>query len=174
MLGTENAMPASPAVATNESTQNTGKERLPEEITVIGEIPVDVLRDMVSAAEDHMYAVFNELNDDEGNFYDIHCRMEASTGALIRQKICRPAYQDEADYQETQGIFGGQPYINSVSMKAFYTRRLREKFGRLMQESPEFNKAIREFVALNQALDERQSTRLGGRKDELRSQPGMD
>ncbi|MDT8398515.1 MAG: hypothetical protein RQ899_07870 [Pseudomonadales bacterium] len=142
-----------PSVADGETLSG----RLPEEITVTGQASVRNLRNRVDVAEDRMYALFNELNDDD--LYDFHCIREARIGTRLQQKVCRPRYMDEVGSEDSYAFLQGRQFVNANSRASYYNNLLQEKFKSLMLESPEFYRQVLELDALNQALAERQRSR---------------
>jgi hypothetical protein len=47
----------------------------------------------VEAARVRVYDLFNELNSDDA--FDVHCRVETSTGTRMRQHVCRAQFKDD-------------------------------------------------------------------------------
>lgn len=125
---------------------------LPQEIVVTGQDIVK-LRELVSEAEDLVYARFNALNDDD--LYDIHCGMEAATGTRLKRKVCRPRFLEEAYITEARGFLQGQ-FLGPppAAENAFHTPILQEKMRQLVRESPELYEAVMEHYHLRQVLEE--------------------
>ena len=56
-----------------------------DEITVMGARSLAMMRAEVIEAEDVIYDLFNELNDDDG--YDIICKKETQLGSQIPKRV---------------------------------------------------------------------------------------
>jgi hypothetical protein len=64
-----------------------------EEVIIEGS-PLWRLREQMRETEDAFYARFNQLNTNDD--FDVHCTMEAPTGTRLRSRVCRVAYQMDA------------------------------------------------------------------------------
>jgi tetratricopeptide (TPR) repeat protein len=63
-----------------------------EEITVVGQSSLRLLRLEVQVARERVYGLFNSLNSDDE--FDIHCQNAPRTGTRIPRRVCRPRYAD--------------------------------------------------------------------------------
>lgn len=129
-----------------------------EEIRVISNRSLIMLKRQVLQAEVDMFNLFNELNDDDE--FDIHCRMEARIGSLIKKQICRPNYIYTATSQEAlsfhysnsqTGVNGSSPSYSiqtatSVPTTIQYNSEiLEEKIDAAIQQNPELLEMIQDF-----------------------------
>ncbi len=128
-----------------------------DEITVLGIRDLGALRAEITRAEDEVYELYNDLNEDDD--YDIICRKHAPIGSQIKQRVClAKLYRDalaEATTDEDQAMiaFGHMP--NSKKHNA----RLRDNMSKLANKNPELVEALRKRYDLQQKFDqERQKT----------------
>jgi hypothetical protein len=63
------------------------------------------MRAELADLEDRFYALYNELNKDKD--FDVHCYREAPLGTLIKRRICRVAYVEEAQANRGQAFVAG-------------------------------------------------------------------
>lgn len=63
------------------------------------------LRAAIIEAEDRFYARYNQLNANDD--FDVHCRQEAPLGTRLKQRVCRIAFQEEAQADHAQVLFTG-------------------------------------------------------------------
>ncbi|MDH3552841.1 MAG: hypothetical protein OER22_09530 [Gammaproteobacteria bacterium] len=71
-------------MATGAQTTDSEAEELDaaiDEITVVGARQLGAMRAKVELAEDQVFALFNDLNDDDG--YDIICKKETRIGSQL-------------------------------------------------------------------------------------------
>ena len=143
---------------------------LPEEITITGQKHIGLLRKQVEEAEDLMYGLFNELNDDDR--YDIHCRLEAPLGTRIRQRVCRPTFVADADRAvaldfvgQVQGFAATNPPPVAAEMSRHYPI-LEEKMKTVLGSSPDFADAVVRHHQLREELAQRRTTYFGDDEEE--------
>ena len=143
------------------------QEETIEEITVIGQQQIFTLQQQIIQAEDRAFDIFNELNDDD--MYDIHCRMEARTGTLLKKRMCRPNFYHRAtadNASEYLALIG--EYSNyggpSPSTRNVFTYRFpifKDKVKELAKENPELLDAMQEIFALTEELQNSRDTYHG-------------
>jgi len=148
-----------PAVEAETSSPSTA---LPEEITVTGQKLFRVLQQQIEEAEDLMYGLFNDFNDDDR--YDIHCASEASIGTRIRQRVCRPEFVARAEravaqdfLAQSQGFTSTNPPPVQAEMGLHYPV-LEEKLREAVSESLEFRNAVIRHHELREELQQRFGT----------------
>lgn len=138
------------------------REQLPEEITVTGQKLFSALNKQIRAAEDAMYGLFNELNDDD--LYDIRCIWEAPIGTRIRKRNCRPEFVNRATSEEAQDFiaqvqgFGNNNPTPVMAQLAFHYPVLADKMKTLVSENPELLDAVVHHYELRKELDARKSS----------------
>lgn len=140
--------------ASLQASENADNERLPEEVTVIGQKQFRTLEFQINAAEDLMYGLFNEINTDDR--YDIHCTWERPLGTKIKQKVCRPQFLNDAttdaakDFLSQSTGYGSTGSNNVMSEANRHYSVLEEK----MREAISNNQALLEAVARHHQLRE--------------------
>lgn len=136
------------------------------EIQVTGTRNLYMLQDEIAVAQDRMYALFNDINEDDR--YDFRCRMEAPTGTRLERKVCRPGFLDDID-RENGGAFmnlvqgSGFPTIPRSS-RMILSREipvLEEKIMQAIISSPELEAATRELNQLEEEYQQRVSMASG-------------
>ena len=141
------------------------RERLPEEVLVTGQ---RLFRDMerrIREAEDHMYALYNDLNDDDR--YDFHCSWDQPTGTRIRVRNCRPQFLIQAtseqatNFLQTQQGFMGNGALPVMSVLEHHTPILEEKLKGFIRENDELLDAVVRHHELREELKARRSTYFG-------------
>lgn len=63
------------------------------------------MRQAIIEAEDRFYALYNKLNTNDD--FDVRCRMEAPLGTRLKKRVCRVAFQEEAEAEYAQSLFRG-------------------------------------------------------------------
>lgn len=139
-----------PGSALHAADADKAPERLPEEITITGQKLFRVLEKQIMDAEDHMYAMFNELNDDDQ--YDIHCHWEARLGTKIKHRECRPKFWDEATAAAGRELLTGTAAPPAAAVGAFHYPKLEQKLKAVLQENPEFLEATMRHHELREEL----------------------
>ena len=136
---------------------------LPEEITIEGRKSVTALQHQIHAAEDVLFGLFNELNDDE--LYDIHCAWKAPLGTRILQRSCRPNFyldilekHAEGNLALIRGEAGGTMHADNVRLAARYDT-LKTRMAELLEQDSELREALSQVNALYQELESRQNSR---------------
>lgn len=155
------------ALSDQEAQPETARQRevLPEEITVTGQKLFIVLKQQIEEAEDLMYGLFNDMNEDDR--YDIHCTWEAPLGTRIRQRVCRPEFVANADEAVAKDFLAqsqGLTTTNSPPVQAemgFHYPILEEKLREALVESPEFAEAVVRHHELREEFQRRTSTYFG-------------
>ena len=162
------AQAATPAEVIEEEVEPDASEQsnvLPEEITVTGQKLFIVLKQQIEEAEDLMYGLFNEMNEDDR--YDIHCTWEAPLGTRIPQRVCRPEFVANADEAVAKNFLAermGFTTTNPPPVQAemgFHYPVLEEKLREALVESPEFAEAVLRHHELRQEFAERTATYFG-------------
>lgn len=138
------------------------------EIEVRGYRRLSVLLNAIDEAEDHMYAVFNDLNDDDR--YDIHCLREAPLGTRIRQKVCKPEFLESAERETALDFVSaaqGSAYANTATptnaVIGFEMPNLEEKMREIALSRPEFAEALTRLYLLQEQYRNRVSSSSGSR-----------
>lgn len=84
--------PAAPDDRPGGEAERTEEITVDEEITVVGQRSLRLLRLEVQIARERVYGLFNSLNSNDE--FDVHCSNAPRTGTRIPQRVCRPQYAD--------------------------------------------------------------------------------
>ena len=126
-----------------------------EEIWVTG-WRLSTLHKEIIDAEDNAYALFNELNNDDG--YDIICKKETRVGSQIIHRVCKgrayraavaEASQDYVDEESTTGTGHFDLDLN----ERYSNEGLRKRMYALALENPELLEALKRRLAAQRAYD---------------------
>jgi hypothetical protein len=143
----------------------------PEEIIVVGQQSLTQLKVEIELAQDRMFGLFNELNDDDR--YDIHCFGETRTGTLIGERECKPVFLRNsmsqygkaylAGVQGMSAFVGEQGMANVVAMEPQAAINhgypiLQEKMTALVEQNPEFAESVAKHHELIEEYDQRTSS----------------
>ena len=135
-----------------------------EEIVIRGRRTLFALRKEVETAREHVWQVFNDLNNDDD--FDISCNDSSRTGTRLRKRTCRPEYANDATRRagrdlarRLQGCQAGNDGCIEQAMQAgtadaqeqmaiiaYMDGRLDDEFRRLVREHPELMMAVYEFL----------------------------
>jgi hypothetical protein len=132
---------------------DTGKAA--DEVTAVGERSPKSLRAAVLQAEDAVYGLFNDLNDDDA--YDVVCKNRAEIGSQIPQRVCLPKVLRDFEPDDSRD---GDARLTSARIEAEqaqHQRVLREKMLGLASEHPELMQALQRRYALAKRLAEAQA-----------------
>lgn len=129
-----------------------------DEIKVIGSRPLATIRAEITLAEDQVFTLFNELNDDDG--YDIVCRKRARIGSRIPKRVCLARMYREYIEDETVD-YGGQFPIGKMPGAARHEKIFLEKLERLANENPEFLRALAKRYSLIKEYESERERRRG-------------
>lgn len=151
-----------PLAAAAQSSDSTAVEldKAIDEITVVGARDLALIRAEVMVAEDAVYSLFNDLNDDDG--YDIICKMETRIGSQIPKRVCLARMYRESlaeatvDATDAAGLVVGNMTRNAQQQKI-----LQEKMRALAIEHPELLAALRERYALDQKFKAARDKKYG-------------
>lgn len=157
----------SQAFAQGDSDNSASQERLPEEIVVVSPASLKRLQNEMNKAEEAMFAVFNEFNDDER--FDITCKMEKRYGSKILEHQCAPKYyrtalEEEAEFNLSliPGIAGASVTGPGRNVLDRYNSMLEEKVRDAINTSPEFVDAVSHFEDLKAQYDEQRKVYFDG------------
>ena len=130
-----------------------------DEITVLGARSLAMMRAEVIEAEDVVYDLFNELNNDDG--YDIICKKETRIGSQIPQRICLARMYREQVAEETLDEEGGPIVIGNMTRSSRHQQILLEKMRALAGRHPELLDALKERYRLEKQYEQERDKRYG-------------
>lgn len=143
------------------------QEETVEEITIIGQKQIFDIRKKILKAEDRVFGLFNELNEDDE--YDIQCKVEAPIGSNIKRRMCLPNFYHRAtadNASEFINLIYGYSNFSTPSSPArlvFAIRNevLQKKLRELARKNPELLDALRENYELNEELEKTRNSYHG-------------
>ena len=133
-----------------------------DEITVVGARTLGAMRAKVTMAEDQVYALYNDLNEDDG--YDIICKRETRIGSQIPKRVCLARMYREALAEETVDEDSGFITAGRVTRSSRHQRILQEKMRTLAREHPELLQALKKRHALDQEFKQARDRKYGDRE----------
>ena len=142
-----------------QKTTEPEVEETIDEITVMGARSLAMMRAEVIEAEDVIYDLFNELNDDDG--YDIICKKETRIGSQMPQRICLARMYREAVADATNDEDGGPIVVGNMTRTSRHQEILMDKMRALAAEHPELLDALRTRYALDRRYKEERAKRYG-------------
>lgn len=130
-----------------------------DEITVVGARTLGAMRAKVTIAEDQVYALFNDLNEDDG--YDIICKKETRIGSQIPKRVCLARMYREALAEETVDEDSGFVTTGRMTRSSKHQKILQEKMRSLAKQHPELLQALRKRHALDQEFKQARDIKYG-------------
>lgn len=137
---------------------NETDEQLIDEVTVLGVRDLAALRIEVIRAEDIIYDLYNELNDDDS--YDIVCKNETRIGSQIPQRVCQARLFREAVAEATEDVVEGEILSGAAVIEAKHNEVLRQKMAALANQHPELLEALKKRLALSKKLEQERAKKF--------------
>ncbi len=126
-----------------------------EEIEVTGQRPLRFLLRDIERAEEHMYGLFNQLNDNSD--FRVVCRSVIVTGSKIPDRECVPAYIDRERSRNAQDFLQLGILQKPDEQIWFENRHKQEAFNtkirELALEHPELARSMLDLHAKRQELE---------------------
>lgn len=132
-----------------------------EEIVVLGEKSLPILRQAVYRAEEDFFRLFSELN--ENDEFDTNCFRERPTYSLIPRHVCRANFVTQAETDEAVAWFLGRAEVPAHTAIAVKRKRMLEEMERTVSERPELYEALVKYVEANEAYQDERKKRCEGR-----------
>lgn len=126
-------------------------EEIIDEVTVLGVRELASLRAEVARAEDAVFELYNDLNDDDR--YDIICKKEARIGSQIPRRVCQARFFREAVADAAEDAADGEGLSVVKVNSAKQNLLLRKKMAALASEHPELLAALKKRLALSKKLE---------------------
>ncbi|MDH3613479.1 MAG: hypothetical protein OEU90_08365 [Gammaproteobacteria bacterium] len=124
-----------------------------DEITAVGARTLGSMRTEVVLAEDEVYALYNDLNEDDG--YDIICKKETRIGSQIPRRVCLARMYREAVAEATvDEDTGDYMVVGRMTGSSKHQKILQEKMRALAIEHPELSAALKKRHALAKKFQE--------------------
>ena len=144
--------------ATEELVEGQPNEQIIDEVTVLGVRELADLRVEVIRAEDVVYDLYNELNDDDG--YDIICKKETRIGSQIPKRVCQARLFRNAVAEAARDVAEGE-LMGGVKMnEAKHNAILREKMAALATKHPELLAALRKRLEVSKKFEQEWSKKF--------------
>lgn len=134
--------------AAEEESDSTDDEAVIDEITVIGAPDLLALRVEIVRAEDEIYRIFNELNEDDD--YDMICKNEKPVGTHIARRVCRARLFREAMAEDAKRAMDGDLMTGTMINTKKHNEILQKKLHSMALEYPELAEAVQKRYALRQ------------------------
>jgi len=129
------------------------------EATVAGAPSLESMRAELERVEDVVYAIFNELNDDDA--YDIICRRETRVGSQIRYRVCLASVLRDTVADDEIDDDAGTVTVSHNTSRSRHQKILAEKMRQLASENPELLEALKVRLLLKRRLEEERIRRHG-------------
>ena len=152
---------AAPVVAPPDITTAPAKsDEQVEEIIVQGS-RLWQMHKAITDADDRFFARYNEIN--KKHDFDVHCGMEAPLGTKLKQRICRPTFQEKAEEQWARSLLDGTaanpPEVVRVAREDEYRKNLLD----VVRGNPELMKLLRQRDALEKKYEAELKKRMKGK-----------
>ena len=143
-----------------------------EEIVVYGEKSLLLLKKDLERASNVVFESFNALNEDDE--FDIQCSDRVPTGSRIAKGSCRPNFEDQIYYEETQRRFDASDgnvlqegfRINQATVEAKLKKKKKQldaKMESMANENPAFAKALIKLLVAERVFEAERARRCSGR-----------
>jgi len=141
-----------PHAAAEEEPDISNEQSTIDEITVIGARELRTLRIEIARAEDEIFTIFNELNEDDD--YDMICKTERPVGTHIARRVCRARLFREKMAEDAKRAMEGDVMTGAMIDTEKHNKILQEKLRSMALESPEFAEALQKRYALRQKYEQ--------------------
>jgi hypothetical protein len=146
------ALPILAAAAAPEQS----KDEVLDEVVVQG-TRLWALREKMVEVEDKFYALYDELNKD--NDFDVHCHIEVPTGRIIKERVCRIAFYENAQEVEVKALLDGHAAPPADMVAQARSVDFEQNFLRVVNGDKRLLKLVREREALEKRYDEERQKR---------------
>ena len=138
-------------VADEQATDIQPDAEIVDEVTVLGVRELADLRVEVVRAEDAVYSLFNDLNDDDR--YDIICKRETRIGSQIPRRICQARMFRDAVAEAAEDVAEGELMGGAMVNSSKHNAILREKMAALASEHPELLAALKKRLEASEKFE---------------------
>jgi hypothetical protein len=143
------AMPATDAP--EAASQEESKAEVLDEVLVQGTRRW-TLRQQMIAVEDRFYALYDELNKDSD--FDVHCHIEVPTGRIIKERVCRVAFHENAQEVEVNALRDGHSAPPADVVAQARSADFEKHFLQVVNSDPRLRKLVRERETLGKMYGE--------------------
>lgn len=127
-------------------------ERTLNEVLVEGS-PLWKLRKKMVQVEDKFYALYNEVNKDKD--FNVNCHIEKPTGRIIKERVCRVEFIEDAQAVEVQAMLDGHNAPPAAMVAEAREVDFEKHFLQVVNSDPRLRKLVRERDALGKKYDQR-------------------
>lgn len=148
-----------PHAGAEEEPNKSNEESVIDEITVIGTPELITLRVEIARAEDEIFRIFNDLNEDDD--YDMICENERPVGTRIARRVCRARLFREKMAEDARRAMDGDVMTGAMIDTEKHNKILQEKLRSMALQSPEFAEALQKRYALRQKFEQEHAKKFG-------------
>jgi hypothetical protein len=152
---------AVPATAAPDAAALAGREEsVLDEALVLG-TQLWKLRKKTIEVEDRFNALYNQLNKDQD--FDVHCHVETPPDRIIKERVCRVAFLENAQEVEVKGLLDGHSAPPADMVAQARQADFEENFLKVINSDPRLRKLVREREALEKKYGEELKRRVANR-----------
>lgn len=151
------ALLTEPLLAQGTAPGATDSDDAIDEITVFGAKTLIEMRHEITLAEDRVFSLFNDLNEDDG--YDIICKKRPRIGSRIPKRVCLARMYREYIEDETVD-YGGHFPVGKMPGAARHEKIFKEKLEKLAMENPQLLQALAERYSLIREYEAEREQRI--------------
>lgn len=119
------------------------------------------LREQMVEVEDRFYALFNELS--ENRDFHVHCYIEPPIGRIIKERVCRVAYLENAQEIEVKALLDGHSAPPADMVAQARDADFEAHFLGLVNGDKRLLKLVREREALEERYGKELKRRIANR-----------
>lgn len=153
--------PAPAPVASAAASAESSRDWILDEVVVKGTRSWELQQQMVQV-EDRFYALYNQLNADRD--FDVHCHIEAPAGRIIKERICRVAFHEDAQAVEVRALLDGHNAPPAAMVAQAREAEFEANFLRVLNSDPRLLRLVREREALEEKYDAERTRELESRR----------
>ena len=151
--GTADANGASAAsAASGVAVSQNGHQQILNEVLVEGS-PLWKLRKKMVKVEDQFYALYNKVNKDKD--FNVNCHIEKPTGRIIKERVCRVEFIEDAQALEAQSLLDGHTAPPADMVAQARELDFEKHFLQVVNSDPRLLKLVREREELGKRYDKR-------------------
>jgi len=154
-------LPIPAGAAVPADVQDSPEQQSLDEVLVQG-TQLWKLRQQMIRVEDEFYALYNELNKDKD--FDVHCHTEAPPDRIIKERVCRVAYYEDAQALEAQALLDGHSAPPADMVAEARNADFERHFLQVVNSDPRLLKLVREREALGKKYDRERAQRSTGHR----------
>ena len=142
-----------------QEAEERGPDEPIEEIKALGARSLALMRWQLIEAENQVFDLFNELNEDDG--YDIICKNETRVGSQLPKRVCQARMYREEVSMATIGEDLGLLPVSNMTQNRKHQQILIEKMRELAAEHPKLLEALKNRRQFEKRYEEERARRYG-------------